>query len=61
MENDRHKILTIFKSIFANLCHGSVKCDYTLTILVGIADNIYPESGFIVWRDDIAIGGSVAN
>ena len=61
MENDRQKILTIFKSILANLCHYSIKCDYTFSIFVSVTNDIGSESIYIIWRDDIAIGGSVAN
>ena len=58
-DSDRGEGGAMIESLLSNACNWSIERDYTLAILVGIANDIGTKDISFVWSDDIAIGGGV--
>ena len=59
-DNNRSNIATR-KCLLPYICYWTIKCNYTLTILVGVANDVCAEAIGFIWRDYFSIGGGVVN
>ena len=51
----------IIESIISNARDRSIESDDTLAVLVGVANDICTKDIFIIWSDDITIGGGIGD